>query len=144
MDPYNYKKIASFNGIESPDVIYPGQKINFPGQIVKRDYIYTVSLGDNLWQIAKKVYNNPLMWKFLAGYNSVDLESRIIWPGMKLRIPYNTSKYVAQEGDDMFKIAAKLYNSPLFAARLAGYNNIDYLYYVAPGTVIYYPEFEIR
>ena len=144
LDPYNYKKIASFNGIDSPDVIYPGQKINFPGQIVKRDYIYTVNLGDNLWQISKKVYNNPLMWKFLAGYNSIDLESRIIWPGMKLRIPYNTSKYIAQEGDDMFKIAVKLYNSPLFAARLAGYNNIDYLYYVAPDTVIYYPEFEIR
>lgn len=144
LDPYNYKRLASHNNIDSPDVIYPGQKIYFPGQIVKRDYIYTVNLGDNLWQIAKKIYSDPFMWEFLAGYNSVDIESRIIWPGMKLRIPYNTSKYVAQEGDDMFKIAAKLYNSPLFAARLAGYNNIDYLYYVAPGTVIYYPEFEIR
>jgi|GEM_PF-4604614 len=144
LDPYNYKRLASHNDIDRPDVIYPGQKIYFPGQIVKRDYIYVVKPGDNLWQIAEKIYNDPLMWKFLAGYNSIDVESRLIWSDMKLRIPYNTSKYVAQEGDDMFKIAARLYDSPLFAARLAGYNNIDYLYYVAPGTVIYYPEFEIR
>lgn len=144
LDPYNYKNIAKESDIDDPNVIYPGQKIFFPGQIVKRDYILTVERGDNLWQIAKRVYDNPLMWEFLAGYNSIDLEKRLIWPGMKLRIPYNTSKYVAVEGDDMFKIATKLYDSPLFAARLAGYNNIDYLYYVAPGTVIYYPEFEIR
>lgn len=143
VDPYSYDKIAEYNNINDATVIYPGKKIMFPGKIVNRDYIVTVKKGETLWGIAGRIYGDHNMWKFLAGYNGIDIEKRIVWPGMKLRVPNNTLMIKAQKGDDFFKISKRVYNTPLFALRLAKYNNEDYVYYAEEGRSIYYPELNI-
>ncbi|MFA5478674.1 MAG: LysM peptidoglycan-binding domain-containing protein [Candidatus Muiribacteriota bacterium] len=146
-DPYGFEKLAAHNKISQAEVIYPGMVIKFPETYYERDYVYTVKKGDTLWKITKEAdsLKNPMLWSFLAGYNGIDVEKRIVWEGMKLRIPYEIGKYeVKEEGMDLFKIAEKIYDfkyAKLLAARLARYNNIDYVYYVKPGTIIYYPIF---
>ncbi|MCK9224967.1 MAG: LysM peptidoglycan-binding domain-containing protein [Candidatus Muirbacterium halophilum] len=144
IDPYSYQKIADYNNINDATKIYPGRKIMFPGKIVNRDYIVTVEKGETLWEIAGRIYGDNSMWKFLAGYNGINLQKRIIWPGMKLRVPHNTLMIKAIKGDDFFKISKRVYNTPLFASRLAKYNNDDYVYYAQEGSKIFYPELKIQ
>lgn len=143
IDPYSYERIAEYNNIKDATAIYPGMKIMFPGKIVNRDYLVTVKKGETLWSIAGRIYGDNNMWKFLAGYNGIDLEKRVIWPGMRLRVPFETKMIRAEKGDDFFKISKRIYKTPLFANRLAKYNNDDYVYYAAEGKAIYYPELNI-
>ncbi|MFW5781659.1 MAG: LysM peptidoglycan-binding domain-containing protein [Candidatus Muiribacteriaceae bacterium] len=144
IDPYKYNNIAEHNQISDPERIYPGMRIDFPGKIIRRDYLYTVKADDTLWEIAGNVYDDNSMWKFLAGYNGIDIGDRIIWKGMTLRIPFDTKKYVAKKGDDLFSISEKIYDSHYFAYKLMQYNNLDDMHWVRPGTEIYYPVIDYR
>ena len=51
-----YQKLAEYNNIENPNLIYVGQKIVIPTTSSSSSITYTVQSGDNLSKIAKK-YN---------------------------------------------------------------------------------------
>lgn len=49
--------------------------------------IYVVQIGDTLWGIAKKFYNNPFEWKKIHSANPEIKNPDLIYPGEKLVIP---------------------------------------------------------
>ena len=81
-----YKKIAQYNNIKNPDLIYIGQKIKIPpSNTVVAQVVYTVKEGDTLSKIAEK-YN--LNWKKLYEKNKdvIGDNPDLIYPGQKLVI----------------------------------------------------------
>ncbi|MBR3837918.1 MAG: LysM peptidoglycan-binding domain-containing protein [Clostridia bacterium] len=75
-----WKTLASYNGIENPSLIYPGQIIRIP----KGDeQTYVVKAGDTLSEIGA-CFGVP--WKTLASYNGIENPS-LIYPGQIIRIP---------------------------------------------------------
>lgn len=79
-----YQKIASDNGIENPNLIYPGQvlKINGGSSQTNSQTVYTVKAGDTLSGIAKKygtTVNQLVAWNNIANPN-------LIYVGQKLRV----------------------------------------------------------
>ena len=82
----NYKKIAQYNNIKNPDLIYIGQKIKIPpSNTVVAQVVYTVKEGDTLSKIAEK-YN--LNWKKLYEKNKdvIGDNPDLIYSGQKLVI----------------------------------------------------------
>lgn len=79
-----YQKLAEYNGISNPNLIYPGQQIKIPSsnnQGSSTTY-YTVVSGDNLTKIANKygtTVNQLVSWNNIANLN-------LIYPGQKLRV----------------------------------------------------------
>lgn len=82
-----YQKLAEYNGIENPSLIYAGQKIKIPDGAAaapaKKDKVYTVKKGDTLSGIASK-YGTT--YQALAKYNGIENPS-LIYPGQKIKIP---------------------------------------------------------
>lgn len=81
-----YQKIAKYNNIENPDLIYVGQKIVIPpSNTVVAQVVYTVKEGDTLSKIAEK-YN--LNWKKLYEKNKdvIGDNPDLIFAGQKLVI----------------------------------------------------------
>lgn len=81
-----YQKIAKYNNIENPDLIYIGQKIVIPpSNTVVAQVVYTVKEGDTLSKIAEK-YN--LNWKKLYEKNKdvIGDNPDLIFAGQKLVI----------------------------------------------------------
>lgn len=81
-----YKKIAQYNNIKNPDLIYIGQKIKIPPtNTVVAQVVYTVKEGDTLSKIAEK-YN--LNWKKLYEKNKdvIGDNPDLIFAGQKLVI----------------------------------------------------------
>ena len=81
-----YQKIAKYNKIENPDLIYIGQKIVIPpSNTVVSQVVYTVKEGDTLSSIAEK-YN--LNWKKLYEKNKdvIGENPDLIFAGQKLVI----------------------------------------------------------
>ncbi|MDJ0556589.1 MAG: LysM peptidoglycan-binding domain-containing protein [Microcoleaceae cyanobacterium MO_207.B10] len=83
----NYSAIAGYNGISNPDVIFPGNTIRIPQYLIPQDnstvttggettgnsndFIYTVEVGDNLWDIATRFTDNGLNYSVIAEYNDI-------------------------------------------------------------------------
>ena len=82
-----YQKLAEYNNIENPNLIYPGQVIKIPKTTpaTKTGCIYTVKSGDTLSSIAQK-YN--MTWKKLYEKNKdvIGDDPDKIYPGQKLEI----------------------------------------------------------
>ena len=79
-----YKKLAEYNGISDPDLIYVGQKIKIPSNGKNKGYsTYTVKKGDTLTEIAGK-YGTT--YQKLAEYNKIE-NPDLIYPGQKIKIP---------------------------------------------------------
>lgn len=78
-----YQKLAEYNGIKNPNLIYPGQVIKIPGTTQIKYYV--VQSGDNLSKIAskykttwQKIYNDN---KSIIGNNP-----NLIYAGQTLKI----------------------------------------------------------
>lgn len=76
---------------------------------------YTVSRGDNLWNIAKKeeVYADPYMWPRLYRANKDQIQDPdLIYPDQMLAVPFGVAEneHLVTRGDFLFKIAAEIYN----------------------------------
>lgn len=95
-------KLASLNGIEPDQVLYPGQKIRVPGtrkvsvaateeDVPKRKIEYTVRSGDSLWLIARR-FNVSVAR--LRQWNALPRRA-LIQPGQKLDV------FIAINQDDV-------------------------------------------
>lgn len=99
---YTYVDIARANSLTNPDAIEPGMKLKMPevsrtqvGEITSQAAMtksdvsiassYTVSQGDNLWDIAQAQYNDPYQWTKIATLNNLATPS-IINPGQMLKL----------------------------------------------------------
>lgn len=91
-----YQKLAEYNGIKSPNLIYVGQKIKIPGATTtkpatntskgsKSYTTYKVVKGDTLWGIAEKKLGNGSRYKEIITLNK--LKSDVIYAGQTLKIP---------------------------------------------------------
>ena len=81
-----YHKLAEYNNIENPNLIYVGQKIVIPGTSTSTTgTTYTVQKGDNLTKIAKK-YNTT--WKKIYEDNKdvIGNDPNLIKAGQVLKI----------------------------------------------------------
>lgn len=78
-----YQRLAEYNGISNPNLIYPGQQIRIPGSSQSSNPIYyTVVTGDNLTKIANRygtTVNRLVAWNNISNPN-------LIYPGQKLRV----------------------------------------------------------
>lgn len=88
--------IVQANGLLTPDVIYPGQKLVIPGQASPgqpsvpsptRDVYHTVQLGDTVDKIARIYGVSASAIVRANGISNADL----IWVGQRLLIPGNAS-----------------------------------------------------
>lgn len=75
-----WQELASYNGIENPNLIYPGQIIRIP---VDGERVYTVKAGDTLSEIGERF---GIPYQELASYNGIENPS-LIYPGQIIRIP---------------------------------------------------------
>lgn len=85
-----YQELADFNRIADPNLIYPGQAINFPGiaevQTEQPSYrTYTVQPKDSLWGIAATELGSGLRYHEIKDLNG--LTSDVIYPGNILKLP---------------------------------------------------------
>ena len=79
-----YQRLAEYNGISNPNLIYIGQKIKIPtsGNQSSSVTYYTVQSGDNLTKIANKygtTVNQLVSWNGISNPN-------LIYAGQKLRV----------------------------------------------------------
>lgn len=75
-----YQKLAKYNNISNPNLIYPGQEIRIPTR--ETDNIYIVKKGDTLSKIAS-MYNTT--YQKLAKDNNIS-NPNLIYPGEKIII----------------------------------------------------------
>lgn len=79
-----YQKLATYNGITNPHLIYVGQKIKIPSGGNSVAYsVYTVKKGDTLAEIAE-LYKTT--YQKLAEYNKIE-NPNLIYPGQQIKIP---------------------------------------------------------
>jgi len=71
-----------------PDLLYVGTKLTLPKIEVKQPVSYTVSPGDNLWNIAVKTCNNGYAWVKTANENKL-ANPNLLLPGQMLKITCN-------------------------------------------------------
>lgn len=77
-----YQKLASYNGIANPNIIYVGQIIKIPASGVTT---YTVKKGDSLWAIAAAKLGDGTRYNEIKTLNG--LTSNTIYAGQVLKIP---------------------------------------------------------
>ena len=80
-----YQKLAEYNNIENPNLIYAGQKIVIPGANTSGSVTYTVQKGDNLTKIAKK-YNTTWQKIYEDNKDVIGDNPNLIKPGQVLTI----------------------------------------------------------
>ena len=79
----SYQELAAINGIDNPDLIYPGQVLQVTGSAqVSSTTTYTVENGDTLSAIAAMYGTN---YQYLAAINGIE-NPDLIYPGQVLRI----------------------------------------------------------
>lgn len=92
-EKYNttYQRLAEYNNIENPSLIFVGQKIKIPGtdtthaQISTITKIYTVKDSDTLWNIAKRYLGKGSRYTEIMELNG--LKNNVIRAGQILKIP---------------------------------------------------------
>lgn len=77
-----YRYLAEINGIENPNLIYPGQTLIIPKGQSKT---YIVKSGDTLWDIASKCLGRGSRYSEIKILN--ELTSDTIYPGQTLKLP---------------------------------------------------------
>lgn len=81
-----YQKLAEYNGIANPNLIYPGQHIRIPEASGKVETItYVVKPGDNLSKIAK-AYNTSWRKIYEDNKDVIGKNPNLIYVGQKLII----------------------------------------------------------
>jgi len=81
-----YQKLAEYNGIANPNLIYPGQHIRIPEASGKVETItYVVKSGDNLSKIAK-AYNTSWQKIYEDNKDVIGKNPNLIYVGQKLII----------------------------------------------------------
>ena len=81
-----YQKLAEYNGISNPNLIYPGQHIRIPEASGKVETItYVVKPGDNLSKIAK-AYNTSWQKIYEDNKDVIGKNPNLIYVGQKLII----------------------------------------------------------
>ncbi|GIW62971.1 MAG: hypothetical protein KatS3mg090_0797 [Patescibacteria group bacterium] len=103
---YNAVDIAQANNLDNPNLLFAGQKLVLPKDVVDRtpttDKVssakteqrkanineYTVKKGDHLWKIAQEVYGDGYAWTKIAKANNLS-NPNILFTGQKLKIPQN-------------------------------------------------------
>ena len=78
----SWQSIASANGIRSPYIIYPGQRITIPGGSTPSGQSYTVRSGDTLSGIAAQYGTTYTRLAQINGISNPDL----IYPGQILKV----------------------------------------------------------
>ena len=82
-----YQELAKYNGIENPDLIFPGQVIRIPkGEVKDEKTYYTVVSGDTLWAIAERFYGDGSKYPKIAEANNIE-NPDLIYPDKVLYIP---------------------------------------------------------
>ena len=79
------QNIISWNNIQNPNLIYPGQKLILYGNYSSSNsntVYYTVQRGDTLWRIARRYRTCP---KRIARINGIS-NPNLIYPGQVLKI----------------------------------------------------------
>ena len=141
------QSIVEANGIQNPNLIYPGQvfKIIYTSSYEDETnemghYVYTVKRGDNLWNIAKR---HGVSLQSILEINIIS-NPNLIYPGQKIRIPTpgneegNTANdtnvtYTVKKGDCLWKIARYYGVTVNYLANLNGIKNPRLIY---PGQVL--------
>ena len=80
-----YQKLAEYNNIENPNLIYAGQKIVIPTTDSSGSITYTVQSGDNLSKIAKK-YNTTWQKIYEDNKDVIGNDPNLIKVGQVLNI----------------------------------------------------------
>ena len=82
-----YQELAKYNGIENPDLIFPGQVIRIPSTTTSDEKTYyTVVKGDTLWGIAERFYGDGSQYPKIASANGIG-NPDLIYPDQVLYIP---------------------------------------------------------
>lgn len=79
------QNIVSWNNIQNPNLIYPGQRLILYGNYNSsnnRNVYYTVQRGDTLWRIARRYRTCPIRIARINGIRNANL----IYPGKVLKI----------------------------------------------------------
>lgn len=129
-----YMYLADINGINNPNLIYPGQVITISGAYasnteVENTTTYTVKSGDCLSSIGAKM---GVSWVDIANRNGIQ-SPYIIYPGQVLSIAgtSNTTAsqyYTVKSGDTLSDIASQYGTSYQTIARLNGIANPNLIY----------------
>ncbi|MBQ3306569.1 MAG: LysM peptidoglycan-binding domain-containing protein [Bacilli bacterium] len=137
----------------SADTVIPSTTVE---ETNEEELSYTVCEGDTLGGISEKYFGTPIYYQQLADYNHI-VDATKIYVGQEIRIPNDLTEYlipshpreylpddlyIVQEGDYLFDIAKKLYDSEsiLTVDRLATYNNLMDPNLIHEGDVLYIPE----
>lgn len=81
-----YQQLANINGIQNPNLIYPGQVLKISGACADSSGVeYTVKSGDTLWDIASKCLGRGSRYGEIKELNG--LSSDTIYPGQTLKLP---------------------------------------------------------
>lgn len=144
------QNIVEANGIQNPNLIYPGQTFKITSQNIDENetnemghYVYTVRRGDNLWNIAKR---HGVSLQSILEINIIS-NPNLIYPGQKIRIPspgneegnttntsYDTNvTYTVKKGDCLWRIARYYGVTVNHLANLNGIKNPRLIY---PGQVL--------
>ena len=135
----SWQHLAEINGIDDPDVIYPGQVLRIdsaaPAAAASAGS-YTVQPGDNLSSIAFRYGTSVQAIASANGIANPDL----IYPGQVLSLGGGTAhdsghSYTVQSGDTLSGIAQSLGTSVQALASANGIANPDLIY---PGQTINY------
>jgi nucleoid-associated protein YgaU len=82
---------ANRGTLTRPSLIHPGQTLVIPARTAATPRFrgtHTVSRGDTLWDIAGRVYGDPLRWKALYQANrGIIKRPSMIYPGQTLLLP---------------------------------------------------------
>ena len=81
-------KLAEYNSLADPGLIYPGQIIKIPADELPDEaepVSYTVQAGDSLWKISRQLLGSG--WRFTEIMQLNGLRSISIKPGDVLEIP---------------------------------------------------------
>lgn len=75
--------------------------------LTKEHLLHEVTIGDNLWNIAKETTGNALNWQVLADINSLS-QNASVFPGQQLVIPtsliHEENSYESEENRNAFKL----------------------------------------
>lgn len=124
--------IAEKNGINNPNLIYPGQRLLISGLYESSSGpssgTYTVRSGDCLSEIGSRL---GVSWQTIASANGI-YSPYMIYPGQVLSIPGGSSGggqyYTVQPGDTLSGIAAVYGTSYQYLAQINGISNPNLIY----------------
>jgi len=126
-------------------------------QLNKTSSTYTVRVGDDLWDISEKIYNDGYRWIEIAKLNNLQ-NPNLIHAGNKLSLPSKNLKqetainsengatgaikansYTVVKGDCLWDIAVRAYGDGFKWVEIAKSNNLTNPNLIHPGNVFRIP-----